>query len=264
MDERPDTAACIDLVATESARAHAALKGIDLATPVPSADGWTAADLAWHLAEVQWFWALIVGDLLQAPDSLRRTRRLEDANLLHHLAAQSAALEAALRRRDPSDVCYSWFEHGRSVGWVARRQAHEALIHRVDAELVAGLPVTPAAPEVADDGVQEITAVMLHVPSWGTFSPDGISARLDAVDTGSVWTLVLGRFAGIEPDTGEVVDEDAARLAADEGPAQVTALISGDAWDLDRWLWGRGPLDSLLVEGDAALPRRLRAITTMD
>src|SRR6185312_10928831 len=39
----------------------------DPAAPVPSCPGWTAADLAWHLLEVQFFWATVVERRLQDP-----------------------------------------------------------------------------------------------------------------------------------------------------------------------------------------------------
>ena len=43
----------------------------------------------------------------------------------------------------------------KTVGYIRRRQAHEALIHRLDAELTAGA-VTPLDPDLAADGVLRV------------------------------------------------------------------------------------------------------------
>ncbi|MCP4967824.1 MAG: hypothetical protein GY926_21640, partial [bacterium] len=55
-------------IGTESARFTSLVRNTDHAAPVPSCPGWSAADLTWHLLEVQYFWASIVADLLRTPD----------------------------------------------------------------------------------------------------------------------------------------------------------------------------------------------------
>ncbi|WP_238993563.1 hypothetical protein [Nocardioides caldifontis] len=63
-----------------------------------------------------------------------------------------------------------WAED-RTVGYIRRRQAHEALIHRLDAELTAGT-VTALDPTLASDGVDEALDVMFGgCPPWGSFEP---------------------------------------------------------------------------------------------
>ena len=91
--------------------------------PVPSCPEWTAADLLWHLTEVQEFWGKIVRDLLESPAGMERIERPSDDELLARFDEQSAAMIDGLRRRDPSDACWSWFEAGHTVGWLRRRQA---------------------------------------------------------------------------------------------------------------------------------------------
>ena len=66
------------------------------------------------------------------------TRPTRDAELPDLIRLVSARLVEALESRDADDKCWSWHETGYTVGWVRRRQAHETLIHRVDAELAAG------------------------------------------------------------------------------------------------------------------------------
>ncbi len=139
-----------------------------------------------------------------------------------------------------------------------RRQAHEALIHRVDAELTVGA-VTPLDPPLAKDGVDEIVGVMMTgVPHWAHFAPER-RVRILTTDEPGSWTLDVGRFTGTSPVSGKAYDFDSVDFAADpEGP--VDATISGKAADADLWLWGRGPLDTLDARGDPELPGRIRAI----
>ena len=73
------------------------------------------------------------------------------------------------------------------VDFVRRRQAHEALIHRLDAELVAGDP-TPVDRDLASDGVDEVlTIVHGELPSWATFTPDGTVGTVETSDTDRTW-----------------------------------------------------------------------------
>lgn len=259
-----DTTRYTAIVADESARFLAALRRVDLDRVVPSTPGWRAADLAWHLADVQWFWGAVVGDLLDDVGPLVEPERPEPAALLRTVARRTDDLVAALERRDGTEPCWSWYEGGGNVAWVARRQAHEALIHRVDAELVAGRTVTEPDPQVAADGIDELLDVLLTTPSWGSFTPDGTAVRVEASDTGDVWTLRFGRFTGTAPERGGRHEADAARLEPDVPESAIGTTVSGTAWDLDRWLWGRGPADPLRLGGDVSVAHRLRAIAEVE
>ena len=50
----------LDHIRTESARFREVLAGCDPAARVPSCPDWSAADLLWHLATVQRWWAEVV------------------------------------------------------------------------------------------------------------------------------------------------------------------------------------------------------------
>ena len=65
-----------DVIAQESARTADALAQAPLTAPVPSCADWDAADLAYHLGEVQDFWSQIVG---QRPGGSRRRRATRSA-----------------------------------------------------------------------------------------------------------------------------------------------------------------------------------------
>ncbi|HQY34129.1 maleylpyruvate isomerase family mycothiol-dependent enzyme [Actinotalea sp.] len=249
----------LSAIRDESERFGAALRVATASDPVPTCPGWAVADLHWHLAEVQHFWSQVVGAGLVGGDVAEPDRPL-DAHLAEFAARSGTALLAALAEHEPDDACWSWSPDGHSVGWVARRQAHEALIHRVDAEVAAGLPVTPPAVDLAADGVDEMLTVMLDgVPGEGDLTLDGTTVRLACTDTDDAWVLALGRFAGTR-SSGDPYEIDVAALLAEDDGGDDDAVVSGSAWDLDRWLWGRGSLGALTVEGDAGLLARLRAM----
>ncbi|WP_199424641.1 maleylpyruvate isomerase N-terminal domain-containing protein [Actinotalea solisilvae] len=277
-DHRLDHPVYVATVRRESERLVEVLRGTDLTAPVPACDGWTAADLVHHLTEVQDSWVHAVTTGTERPEEAAPPRAADDA-LLTAAAAAGTALVQALAERSPGDPSWSWHEDGGTVGWAARRQAHEALVHRVDAELAAGVEVTPPPVELAVDGVDELLRVMVDgVPSWGTFTPDGVAVRLECTNADAAWRLDLGRFTGTGPESGRAFDLDAAAVsdvergaarsdgtvgADDADVADDAALVvRGRAWDLDRWLWGRGGVEALEVRGDAALLARLRELVT--
>ncbi len=233
----------------------------ELGAGVPSCPDWSLADLVSHLLEVQTFWATIVEGRLDDPAEVPETFRPADEELVGALDAARQRLVRALGDADPSDRCWTW-SHDQTVGFVARRQAHEALIHRVDAELGARQPHARIEPALAADGVSELLgAFMTHLPPWATFTPDGLGIHLVADDVGERWGLRFGRFEGTSPTTGSTYDLDSA-VADDRAPA--TTRLSGSAEALDLWIWGRGAVDDLVVDGDASLVGRLRSIAAED
>lgn len=231
----------------------------DFSIDVPSCPGWTLGDLGWHVTEVQYFWASIVGGLLSDPGSVEPLHRPADTELIALFARHSDSLAEALTRRSPADSCWSWHPDGRSVGWVRRRQAHEALIHRVDAELAVG-DRTAVDPRLANDGIDEILGTMMAgVARWGSFTPDGTTVVVESIDHPGFWALQLGRFTGTSPRSGDYHDVNAA-VMLQQPPADPTAVLRGTSPDLDLWLWGRGPSEALAVVGDGTVVDRLRTL----
>ncbi|WP_188940643.1 maleylpyruvate isomerase family mycothiol-dependent enzyme [Nakamurella endophytica] len=250
----------IDVLAAESERAAAALELAPATARVPACPDWTAADLAFHLAEVQDSWLHHVRQADVSADTVPETERPPDGELVALLRDRSAALVGALRAADPTSPCWSWSPSGGTVSWVRRRQAHEALIHRVDAEQVAGLPVTQPDPALAADGVDEMVTVMLSgLPDWARFSADGTRIRLTCPDSGRSWLLAFGRFVGTSPTSGTRYDEECVEAVTDD-PEPATATVSASSWNLDLWLWGRADAEVLDVTGDASAVARLRAV----
>jgi uncharacterized protein (TIGR03083 family) len=239
-------------LARESARFGEAIRDARPDEPVPSCPDWTADDLLWHLGEVQWFWAAIVRDSITGPqaDELKPERPAGRAGLQAFYQRASRDLAEILAASAPDTAAWTWSED-QTVGFIRRRQAHEALIHRIDAELAAGSR-TPVDPLLGADGVDEALRVMYGaVPEWGRFtSDDGKTLRLEATDTGDAWFVTLGRFTGTDPD-GTSYDEPDIHAAESDpgGPAAVT--VAGSAADLDCWLWHRPPVARIERSGDA-------------
>lgn len=243
-------------IATESNRFGRLIRNTSPEAPVPSCPDWSVADLAWHLLEVQHFWGSIVANLLESPDSVVPIERPGDSELADLFDEQTERLTRELRSKDPNAVCWSWHAAGHRVGWVLRRQAHEALIHRVDAELAHGKPLT-VDDELAEDGIDEALRVMIDasdLPDWSRFDPDGSTAR---IESGALsWAMRLGRFIGVSPNTGNSYDDPALQLSAPtEAP---DTIIRGSGTDLDLWIWGRGSADPLEIEGDTAIVTLIR------
>jgi hypothetical protein len=144
---------------------------------------------------------------------------------------------------------WTWAQE-QSAGFVRRRQAHEALVHRVDAELAAGAR-TPLDPALAADGVDEVLTVMFGgVPPWGRLTPDadGAAVRVSTTDTGRSWLALLGRWSGTSPNSGKSYDDTCVDVVDDDG--RDAATLTGTAGDLDCLLWNRPPLGEVVRSGD--------------
>lgn len=252
--------AYLDHIRRESVRFREVLTDTDPATPVSTCPGWTAADLLFHLGRVQHFWAEVVARRPVDPseDYVEPEQPAAYDRLLAFFDESSDRLASALATADPADECWSWAaEH--TVGFALRRQAHEALIHRLDAELVAGTP-TALDPALAADGVDECLDVMYGaMPPWGSFAPLPHHVEFATTDTGtSVW-VQLGAFSGTSPDGVERAGEPDLHVVPAPGTA-ADAVVSGTAADLDAWLWHRGDDSGIHVTGDKDVYARARLV----
>ncbi|GAB3744594.1 maleylpyruvate isomerase N-terminal domain-containing protein [Microlunatus parietis] len=218
---------------------------------VPSCPDWAAADLWFHLAEVQWFWARIVGGPLTETAEVEALPEPErPADLGAFFAKATTALREALAAVPPETPAWTWAEE-QTAGFSRRRQAHEALIHRVDAELTAA-DRTPLDAALAADGVAEVLTVMYGDPprDWGEFRPDPARViEVVSTDTGDRWRTQVGRFTGTSRSGKE---HDLLTLDVAEPGTEPSAVISGTAADLDCWFWRRTPYGAVITEGDPA------------
>jgi uncharacterized protein (TIGR03083 family) len=241
----------LDHIVSESARFREVAGGCDPATRVPACPNWDVADLVWHLAGVQYFWSVIVDRRPITPDDLPEEppRPASYDALLTAFDEASARLVGALGRAEPGEHAWHWGPD-QTVGASHRRQAHEALIHRLDAEEAAGR-VTALDARLAADGVHEALTMMYGgCPAWGTITPSERVVDLDLVDTGEVLHVALARFTGTDPASGTTHDEPDIAVVEQGAPL---ATVRGSAADLDAWLWHRGEgRVRIEVEGDRA------------
>jgi uncharacterized protein (TIGR03083 family) len=251
----------LDHLAADSARFREVLSSAPAAATVPTCPGWAADDLLWHLGEVQWFWGEIAERRLtdpadlQAVNAARRARPGDREGLLEHYDRSSERLHRVLGELPPETPLWMWADD-KSAGYIRRRQAHEALVHRLDAELTAG-ERTPLDCRLAADGVDEALRIMRgYEPEPGlSHTPTGPPVTIATVDAMHTWTVAPVRVTGTDEDGDEV---DVLRFLVGDGPASGSATeICGSAADLDCWLWNRPTEGEITREGD---PEALAAV----
>lgn len=245
----------------ESARFREVLAGCDPGARVPSCPDWSAADLLWHLAVVQRHWAETLAARPAEPEVAEPPRPESYADLLAAYDEWSAALATAFDGVDPAEPAWNWSDD-HTVGFILRRQAHEALIHRVDAELSAGRG-SDLDPLLATDGVDEVLGVMYGAcPPWGTWEPGEGLVRVDTTDTGAQTWVRLGTFSGTSPESGTTYtdEEDFHVVPAPSGDVEPDVVVDGPAAALDLWLWSRGDDAEVSAAGDEAVLARFREI----
>lgn len=211
-----------------------------LAADVPSCPGWSVRDLVRHVAEV--YEHKIACTLLQqAPDPWPPEWPADRDPVEWFDDAHTRLLEM-FERSEPSTPSATWWPPDQTVGFWARRMAHETAVHRADAELAAGT-LTPIDADLATDGVDEILHLML-AGDWSEAPDDAATGHWVAVVTGGrTWVVELSREA----------------VAVDEGDQLRDATVEGDPSDVVLWLWGRAGDDRVTRSGDAEALRVLRA-----
>ena len=186
----------------ESARFVEVLAGVDPDAVVPTCPEWTSADLLWHVGGAQRFWAAMVAEATGSHGQDGPGRPETYPALVEFVAASTSLLIDQLARTADDVAVWTWFDADQSVGFVRRQQTHEALIHRLDAELTAGT-VTDVDAELATDGVLEAIEWMVGgVPGWATVTTaDGPLGRLATTDTAANWLVQVGDWSGTDPTT---------------------------------------------------------------
>lgn len=246
----------LDHLARDSARFASVLSATASDAQVPTCPEWNADDLLWHLSEVQWFWGTIVRDRVDvsAAEKMKPPRPANRPGLEEFYLSVSRELGTVLAMTPPDTPVWTWADD-KTAGFIRRRQAHEALIHRLDAELTAGTR-SGMDPLLSADGVDEVVRIMFggDVPAWGKFDPDETSTlRIQATDTGDSWLVSLGHFSGIDPDDQRSYDQPGIIVADHDLGTETAATFAGTAADLDCWVWGRPTQDSIARTGDQAV-----------
>jgi uncharacterized protein (TIGR03083 family) len=255
MSTRLSPEAYLDHLRTEGARLSSVARTADLDAPVPTCPGWVLRDLVSHCAEVYAHKRLVLQLGRAASEGERAAARPGDGTaggsddaLLDHHDAELAGLFTDLERMGPDAQTWTWFPGETSTGFWFRRVAQEALVHRVDGELAAGLDVGPLDAVLATDGVDEVL-------TWFAGHP-GVLAHSASRDgaAGEVMVHAVDHTFVVElPDDGHFVRE----VDPLDTHLVVDASLRGAPGDLDLHLWGRPSHEAVAEAGDPKVLERL-------
>jgi uncharacterized protein (TIGR03083 family) len=241
----------IAIIRTEAQRLADVLAETAPDARCPTCPEWSATDLLWHLTTVHFFWAgVLARDArtdadLPAIEQSKPDRPSATPDLLALREQATAALLDQLGRFDDAEPRWTWWPADQTVGFTRRMQTYEATLHRVDAELTAGLPIGPIAPDVAAGAVDHAVDVMWGwLPDGATYEPRAV-VELVASDADKRWLVEVGA-ASDEPR--------AVRATAGEPTARVSAPVV----DLALWAWTRP--GSVEISGQPASVAALDAV----
>jgi uncharacterized protein (TIGR03083 family) len=175
----------------DALRAAAEQAGPD--APVPTCPKWTVRDLVTHIATVH-NWVCTVVHL--PPESERPAFPQAPENwtdLLDWWDNGRATMIAELAAADPAKPVWTFFPGLGSIGWWARRQAHETSIHRLDAEHAAHekVPTLLFDSALAADGIDEVLGTMSVHRARAKRPEVTVEGTLlvHAADAGRAWLL---------------------------------------------------------------------------
>lgn len=233
-----DFAAWVEVIRAEGRRMADTAAGLALDDPVPSCPGWKVRRLVSHMGRVHRMAALLVSEARQEfPSALAEVLPEgwpPDGELIGWLRDGCGRLAAALEAAPADLECVTFREGQPARDFWARRQAHETSIHRVDAELAAGVPVTGFDAEYAADGIDELLTMFILRPGRNPNAPRLMTLAVEASDAGRGWTAVIGQ----------------GKAASRRGAGKADCTVTGPASDLYTFLWNRTPAGGLGVEGD--------------
>ncbi|MBM3692926.1 MAG: maleylpyruvate isomerase family mycothiol-dependent enzyme [Actinobacteria bacterium] len=228
-------------VRSDGARLLDAARAAGWSAPVPSCPGWTVADLLGHVGQVQRWQADLIARRVQAPEFAVPEAPTDPAVLVDWVAEATADLLAVLDATDPDVTLWTFTGPGPAAFWF-RRQAHETALHRVDAELAAGIAPEVDA-ELARDGIDEFLDLVVGGLQRDRVAGAGETIHLHRTDGAGEWLVRR--------------DPDGARVTREHAKGDVAAR--GSASDLLLAVRGRIGPDRLEVFGDAAVLERFVA-----
>lgn len=220
-----DREVLLEALAAEAIAFRAVLETADLSARVEHCPEWDLAELAAHLAGVH-RWArnaVADGELRRDPTPGLPGRPA----VVEWYRSSADALLQALRAAPVDAPCPSFLTPDSTAGFWLRRQVHELVVHRYDAELAADL--SPRLDStVAADGIAEVLEVFLpRMRQRGLLGDLPATITLQQSDGPGSWTV---------------------------GDGTPSATVHGSAGDLLLMLWKRRPFDAQ-VDGDAVAAR---------
>jgi uncharacterized protein (TIGR03083 family) len=198
-------------------------------------------DLVRHIAEV-YEHKIECTRLKRAPDPWPPAWP-SDRDPIEWLDDAHGRLQEMFERSEPSTPSATWWPPDQTVGFWARRMAHETAVHRVDAELATGVADPTVDPDLAVDGIDEILDLML-AGDWSEEPHDASTGQRVAVATAGGTRLIT-----LEPES----------VAVSREVDRADARIEGDPSSVLLWLWGRVPDERIERSGDLDAIRVLRS-----
>jgi uncharacterized protein (TIGR03083 family) len=235
-----------------------ALRGADLQLRVPTCPDWTIYQLTEHLGHTHRWVTAVITRRATGPldfDALGVAAAPEDPDELGTWLRDGAGeLVDAIRAAGPQTPVWTWsWGDDHSVGFWARRMAHETAVHRADAELALGREFALEA-DLAADAISEWLSLfgspraIDYRPELAALRGEGQVLHLHSTDpglgeagewivrrtpSGPVWEH--GHAKGDVAVRGPVVDLLLVLLRrVPPGEAPITVL--GDASLLEHWL----------------------------
>ncbi|MBM3660544.1 MAG: maleylpyruvate isomerase family mycothiol-dependent enzyme [Actinobacteria bacterium] len=230
-----DSQQYFDAIRADSARLVASSVAAGLDTMVPSCPEWTVADLLGHVGRVQRWQADIVARRVQEAEFSFAEPPTDPAVLVSWVQDATALLLEVFAAAPADTPLWTFVGPGVAGFWV-RRQAHEVSLHRVDADLAAG--IAPALDgELATDAIDEFLDVVVQFRVRDRMTGTGETVHLHRADGDGEW-LVRLTAEGPEVERTHAKGDVAAR---------------GSASDLLLALRGRVEPSALEVFGDEAV-----------
>jgi uncharacterized protein (TIGR03083 family) len=215
--------------------------------PVPTCPGWVARDVVDHVAEV-YSQKIATMRLRRRPDEGEWAWAPDDDTVFAWFEERLEELVHELDTRDAAQPCWTWWEEDQTVGFWRRRMTHETAIHRVDAQLAAGLPLTPHDDRLAVDGVDEVLRL---------FAGDPEVLEQPGVDDGRAGHVLV--TAGTRSWLVDLADGRQVVTDAPDQATAVDAVLRGAPSDVYRALWNRPTEGPVLRDGDTGVLERLDA-----
>jgi hypothetical protein len=159
-------------------------------------------------------------------------------------------LAGELTARRLADTALTWYEPDQTVGFWLRRMAQETVIHRLDAELAAGVSHASIPTDLADDGVDELLTCFLAYAS--VEDPEDMGTTLTDCDgrTVQISTEEAGWQVQLGPDV----------ITVERGHSDAEASVSGEAGAVLRWAWRRTGDEEVRLDGNRWVIGKLRAL----
>jgi uncharacterized protein (TIGR03083 family) len=237
-----ETDAHLAAVTNENGRFADALRAGPLDAPVPTCPGWDVQRLASHLGSVhRW----VIG-WIETGEGTRNERGPTGPAIIDWFEEGIPVLVDHLASLDPAAITMS-FVGAQPASFWPRRQAHEAAVHRFDAQAArgGGEPIDAA---LAVDGVDELLEVFVDSRlGRDVMTGAGETLHLHTTDHPGEWFITL---------TPEGIVWEHSHTKAD-------VAVRGAASDLLLFLWNRVGPDAVEIFGDQAVIDRWRVAVSI-